>query len=243
MAYDEHEHPEPEGGLYASTSAATPQRSALRRKQAVVGIVGAAAVLAGAGFLTTQLMSEEQPTVPEPAALAPQTSPAADGPTVEEAGPSVTRTPKSMKHAAPVERSPVASSATSGPASADPAAEARASEAVDKLRERLGISQRDYVSNRKFGDGTLRVVTARRDLLGKREMALAGNDGESAGHGVRCTDDIQSQPETPLDRPATLLCWRTSESRSVITITSATKDESLAAECADVINEEWARLE
>jgi hypothetical protein len=242
MAYDEHEHPESEGGLYASTAAATPQRSALRRKQTVVGLVGAAAVLAGGGFLTTRLMNEEQPRVPEPAALAPQ-SPAADGPAVEEAEPSVTRTPKSMKHAAPVERSPVASPTASRQPSADPADEARASEAVDELRERLGISQRDYVSNRRFGDGTIRVVTARRDLLGKRELALAGNDGESAGQGVRCTDDIRSQPETPLDRPATLLCWRTSGTRSVVTITSATKGDSLAAECAEVINDEWARLE
>jgi hypothetical protein len=128
-------------------------------------------------------------------------------------------------------------------ASPDPASEARASDAVDDLRDRLGISQRTYVADRTFGNGTIRVVTARRDLTGEREMLLAGDQGEPAGDGVRCTTAIKSQPEVPMDEPATLMCWRTSESRSVITMTSATSDGSLAAECADVIEREWARLE
>jgi hypothetical protein len=242
MAYDEHDDPEPEGGLYASTTAAAPQRSARRRKQAVAGIAGAAAVLAGAGFLATRLMNEEQPSFPEPAALAPQ-SPAADDTTPEEPEPSVTRTTKIKKHAAPVERSPVMSPEASRQASPDPAAEARASNAVDELRERLGISQRTYVADRTFGNGTIRVVTARRDLTGEREMLLAGDQGEPAGDGVRCTAAIRSQPEVPMDEPATLMCWRTSASRSVIIMTSATGGESLAAECAEVIEREWARLE
>jgi hypothetical protein len=242
MAYDEHDDPEPEGGLYASTTAATPQRSALRRKQAVAGIAGAAAVLAGAGFLTTRLMNEQQPSFPQPAALAPQ-SPAGDENVPEESEPPVTRTPKTKKHAAPVERSPVMSPEASRQASPDPASEARASDAVDDLRDRLGISQRTYVADRTFGNGTIRVVTARRDLTGEREMLLAGDQGEPAGDGVRCTTAIKSQPEVPMDEPATLMCWRTSESRSVITMTSATSDGSLAAECADVIEREWARLE
>ncbi|MEU4622161.1 hypothetical protein AB0G04_19630 [Actinoplanes sp. NPDC023801] len=242
MAYDEQDHPEPGGGLYASTAAATPQRSALRRKQAVVGIAGAAAVLAGAGFLVTQLMNEEQPSVPEPAALAPQ-SPEADAHAFEEPEQPVPRTPRITKHAAPVERSPVVSAEASRPASPDPAAEARASDAIADLRERLGISQRTYVADRPFGDGTIRVVTARRDLSGEREMLLPGDAGEPAGNGVRCTSELRSQPEVPLDRPATMMCWRMSESRSVITMTSAAREESLAAECADVITQEWARLE
>jgi hypothetical protein len=243
MAYDEHEQPEPqeaEGGLYTSTAA--PQRSALRRKQVAVGIAGAAAVLAGAGFLTTQLMDEEQPSLPEPAALAPQ-SPAADEITPEELEPSVTRTPKLTKNAAPVERSPMVSPEVSRQASPDPVDESRAVDAVEDLRERLGISQRTYVADRPFGDGTIRVVTARRDLSGEREMQLAGDAGEPAGGGTRCTSDITSQPEVPLGGPATMLCWRMSEARSVITMTSAARDESLAAECADVISQEWARLE
>ncbi|GIE33031.1 hypothetical protein Ait01nite_060760 [Actinoplanes italicus] len=245
MAYDEHEQQEPqetEGGLYASTAAATPQRSALRRKQVAVGIAGAAAVLAGAGFLATQLMDEGQPSLPEPAALAPQ-SPASDEIASEEPEPSVTRTPRLTKNAAPVERSPMVSPEASRQASPDPHDESRAADAVEDLRERLGISQRTYVADRAFGDGTIRVVTARRDLSGEREMQLAGDAGEPAGDGTRCTSDITSQPEVPLGGPATMLCWRMSATRSVITMTSAARDESLAAECADVISQEWARLE
>lgn len=107
MANDEHQDPEPEGGLYASAAATTPQRRDRRRKQAIVGLTGAAAVLAGLGFLGTQLMNSEQPSLPEPAALAPLTASASATPT---AGPSVdasvTRTPKSPKAAQPVEVSP-----------------------------------------------------------------------------------------------------------------------------------------
>ncbi|MDI6101611.1 hypothetical protein QLQ12_23605 [Actinoplanes sp. NEAU-A12] len=243
MAYDEHDHPASEGGLYASSTAANPQRSAQRRKQAAVGVAGAVAVLAGAGFLVTQLMNEQQPSLPEPAALAPRTAPVTGESTPEETEPPVTRTPKIMKQAAPVERSPAPSVAVSREASPDPG-QVLASAAAGGLRERLGLGGGARVTERTeiLGDGSIRIMSARRDMSGERPLTLAADDGEPAGDGVRCTSEIRHEADVPSAAPATLLCWRTSASRSVITVASASEDDSLTAESVEVITREWARL-
>lgn len=244
MAYDEHEPPASEGSLYASSVAPTPQRSAQRRKQLMVGVAGAAAVLAGAGFLVTQLMNEQQPALPEPAALAPRTAPVTGGSTPEETEPPATRTPKITKQAAPVERSPVPSAAASRQASPDPGA-ARPSVAAGESREHLGQDANTQVAERveALGDGSVRILSARRDLSGEHPLLLAPGDGEPAGRGVRCTSEIRYGTAAPSPPPATLMCWRTSASRSVITMVSPGRGAAPAAESVEVITREWDRLD
>ena len=246
MAYDEHDHPASEGGRDESTAAAIPHRSAARRKRVLVGVAGAAAVLTGAGLLITQLMNEQQSRSPEPAALAPQTTPATAGSVPSEAVPSVTRTPEFTKKAAPVERRPAPSSAASRPASLDPGG-ARASVAIDEMRERLGMPEPlgmrgAQVTERTeaLADGSIRILTADRDLSGEPPLLAAGS-GEPVGGGVRCTGGLRYGTAVPSPPAAALVCWRTSASRSVITVASATEDGSLAAESVEVITREWAR--
>jgi hypothetical protein len=242
MAYDEqHEHdeyPTPEGGLYASSSAVGAHRSARHHRQLAAAITGGVAVLAGAGFAVTQLMNEQQPSLPEPAALAPQTTPATAGSTPEETAP-VFRTPRT-RHAAPVELSPAPSLDASLAASPD-SAEARASAAIDELRERLRLSERTKVTEQAFEDGTTRIIASWRDVTGESLLRRAKDAGTPAGNGARCTTEIHNEPDLALGRPPTLMCWRTSTFRSVVVVTSATKGAAATADCVHLIDIEWPK--
>jgi hypothetical protein len=240
MANDEQREPEPQTALYASAAATTPQRRERRRKQAVVGLTGAAAVLAGAGFLATQLMNAEQPSLPEPAALAPLTaSTAATASSVPSVEPSVTRTSKVPKPAEPVERSPAPTvSRTPDPAPTPTSA------ATDRS-SKLGVRAQDGVNERTeaLENGTIRIVSARRDLSGERELQLAGDKGRPIGNGVWCTSDVRMAAGAPAEeRPTVLLCWRTSKTRSVVTMAVVTNGEAPTARSVDIIGEEWAKL-
>jgi hypothetical protein len=239
MAYDEH-HEQPEGGLYASASAADPDRAARHRRRLAAGITGAVAALAGATFLVTQLMNERQPTLPEPAALAPQTTPATTASTPEVTAP-VSRTPKITRHAAPVEVSPAPSMEASREASPD-SAEARASAAIDELRERLRLSERSKVTEHPYEDGTMRVVASWRDVSGESLLLRARDAGKPSGKGARCTTAIRDDPDVNLGRPLTLMCWRTSASRSVVVVTTASSAGAEAVAVAvSLIDTEWPK--
>ncbi len=244
MAYDEqHDHDEysvHEAGLYASASVEDPDRSARHRRRLAAGITGAVTALAGAAFLVTQLMNEQQPTSPEPAALAPQTTPATARSTPEETVP-VPRTPGITRHAAPVERSPVASAEASRAASPD-SAEARASAAIDELRDRLRLSERTKVTEHAYEDGTMRVVASWRDVTGESLLQRARDAGTPAGNGARCTTAIRNEPDLDLGGPPTLMCWRTSSSRSVVVVTSASSAGAEAVDAAvSLIEAEWPK--
>ncbi|MFF0376390.1 hypothetical protein [Actinoplanes missouriensis] len=237
-------------GLYASAVADTPERRNRRRKQAIVGIAGATAVLAGAGFLVLQLNSSEQPSLPEPAALAPLTGSAqASAPTGNEAGdaepgrtgeaePSETRTPaKSTKPADAVEISPTPSPSPS-------AAEADAS-AASEDRLRAATVTAGPVSERTelLENGTIRIVSAPRDLTGERDLQLAADRGKPAGQGVKCTTKVRIAGGVPESaRPTMLLCWRTSEERSVVTMAVVPSGEPPTRSSVKIIGKEWAKL-
>lgn len=239
MAYDGHSEPESDSGLYVSSAASTPQRSARRRKQAIVGVAGAAAVLAGAGFLATQLMNESQPSLPEPEALAPMTTMPVTEPTPVVPAPSYTLGPRTTRHAAPVRISPVP---PPPPASVEavPYPEEIGDPAVEQMQQ-FGMGAREEIRERTevLGSGSIRVVSARRDLTGERLALLSRDEGRAAGRGVRCTDQIRFGTGLPSGGPGVLVCWRTSEGRSVITIGQGAS----AAESVEVINREWFDLE
>ncbi|GGM97710.1 hypothetical protein FHR83_000244 [Actinoplanes campanulatus] len=220
-----------------------PERATRRRGQVAIGVAGAVAVLSGVGFLATQLMNESQPTRPEPAALAPQTTPAS--PTVGAAGisPSDARTPgKATKQAAPAHRSPAHTPASSRQASPAPDA-ARASSVISDLRKRFGFGGPEIADRtEKLGEGTVRIVTAQSDLTGDRELILAGDDGTEVGGGVHCTTDVPN--DTVMSpAPEMLMCWRTSPERSVITMTTTPEGEPSTADSVVVIQREWDRLD
>ena len=253
MANEEQPEPETQSGLYASATAATPDRRNQRRKQAIVGATGAAAVLAGVAFLAVQLNDSDQESLPEPAAMAPQTT-ATSAPAVAadatsaaaSVAPSVTRTSKVPKPAATVERSPSPTPSRTRAATPD-AAESPALGAVKDLRSKLPLPRDAGAVNERteaLRNGTIRIVTAKRDLTGQRELLLAGDDGKDVGNGVTCTSDVKINAAVPeVQQPTMLLCWRTSKSRSVVTMAVIPKGDPPTEASAEIIDKEWAELD
>ncbi|MEV6343859.1 hypothetical protein [Actinoplanes sp. NPDC051851] len=249
MTDDEQHGPVPEGRLYASATAitATSERRNRRRKQALVAVTGAAAVLAGAGFLVTQLMNAEQPTLPEPAALAPltrdTTAPAVPARARESGVREVAPTSRGTRRAVPAKRSPIpAPSESLDPlqALASAAAGAEADLPRGKIAQAPGAEVASgpvYQRIVHSGSTTVRLSSARYDLTGHADMMLADDAGEDVGSGVTCTRRL---------RPGTggpgLLCWRTSANRSVVALaTDPARDPDLT-ENIRVVVREWSRL-
>ncbi|GAA0422945.1 hypothetical protein Aca07nite_23970 [Actinoplanes capillaceus] len=224
----------------------TPERATRRRGQVAIGVAGAVAVLSGAGFLATQLMNESQPTLPEPAALAPQTTPTSPGVGATGVSPSDARTPgKATKQAAPAQRSPAPTPASSRVPNAE-----QASSAIADLRKRFGFGGPGVAERtERLGEGTVRIMTAKSDLTGNRKLILSGDDGTPVGGGVHCTTDVppgtamSPPPPPPPSPPETLLCWRMSTDRSVITMATTTEGEPSTADSIAVIQREWDRLD
>lgn len=231
MSYDA--RPEFGNGLYVSSAAEAPHRSARRRKQALVAVAGAAALLAGAGILVTGLMNERQAGLPEPAALAPMTAPETTDPVPEIPAAPPTRTPKTTRQAAPVQVSPA-------PPPPPPSPAGNPEDAAPMPAQPLVADQQIHERTESLGSGTLRIVSARRDLTPERLALLSRDEGQAAGRGVRCTTQIRSfGTGMPTADSDVLVCWRTSVGRSVITIGQGVD----AAESAAVIGREWPTLD
>ncbi len=227
-----------------------------RRKKAIAGAVGLAAVLGGGAFLITDRMSGDTKPVSDAGAAQVAIAPAP---------PAVSGTPS-----APAGSAPASSAATrSAPPKKAPATVAAAPPAEPKtVKERIATAR---AANKKAGTEvrrplapvngnvpsavtvtetgnlkkdreTLRVVSAPEDLTGQRELAWAGDAGEPVGD-ARCTQNIRLSAGSPVSyKPNLLLCWRTSAEKSVYTINvqidgKPSKDRSVAA-----IDRQWAKM-
>jgi hypothetical protein len=251
MADDEQPAPAPQGSLYASAAAIAPTRRSQRRRQAVVGITGAAAILAGGAFLGTQLIDARQPTLPEPAALAPQTplsepaataeepSGAAEGPaapTEEPARPQLGVKP--TLSAARARLSPIPSPSLNEDEIASAAADGFF------LRPSQGTANERVIERTEATrDGSIRVTTARRDLSGQGQLGLVADEGTLVG-SAHCTNRLRSgDGASATERPHLLLCWRTSPTRSVVTVAVNRNSRPAATGSVAVIEREWAALD
>jgi hypothetical protein len=226
-----------------------PSRQSRRRKQAVAGAVGVAAILGGGAFLVTQQLTDDAGTVvQDTGAMAPLT-PAAP----ESVTPSASAfTPK--KSAAPTSRSASPSTSPTSKTPKQRIAEARAaaSKAGTQVRRPLpptnggAIAASSEVTVTNTGSlkdgGTMRVVSAKQDLTGQRELRWAADDGETVAN-ARCTQNFVFSSGSPAkERPTMLLCWRTSAERSVITVAVTANGRPSAANSVSILNKQWARL-
>lgn len=92
-------------------------------------------------------------------------------------------------------------------------------------------------------NGTVRVTTARQDLTGASALLLAGDQGKPVGGGVSCTNKIRfTRDAPPTTQPTVLLCWRTSSTRSVVTMMAKPGGVPSADANVSIINREWAKL-
>ncbi|WP_250007129.1 hypothetical protein [Actinoplanes sp. M2I2] len=219
-----------ENGVYRSLAR---ERRNQRRKQLGVGLAGLAAMAgAGAFVVQSQLIDlSRTTTLREPRSIAPLPSPSPSRPSAaasrsRAAGPAIGRVTRAgvRQEASPVPPPPSSASPTPA-ASPGVAAAAR----LTKHDERTD-------------SGTIRVTSAGFDLTGRPELAIAGDPGWVVG-AARCTKTVRSASgERVRVMPSMLVCWRTSPSRSVVTVAVAEQGRPSSGESVAVIDREWARL-
>ncbi|GIM93319.1 hypothetical protein [Paractinoplanes toevensis] len=231
-------------------SSAASRRKVQRRKQLAVGVVGLGAVLgAGAYVVTAQVIDHRNHTVTTdaiaPVAPLPELTTPAPRVAPSSVPPAVT-TKSAVKHSI----SPAASA--SMPMPMPPEDEIRAAR---EAAERDGVpvqpgltaagEEPALVAERevKLPNGTLRIITARFDLTGHRELLWAVGGGKPVGD-AECTQDLHfSENAKPARQPNLLLCWRTSATKSVATILVDRGGHPSTVTSVKAIDREWRTLD
>jgi len=207
-----------------------------RRKQVATTAVGLTALVGvGAYVITAQVVGSHTTTAQETSAQAPAAVPSSAAPVGQgkgEANPAPGPTPsqsmtvderiKAARSAAAKDGHPVQHALTPAPG----------------VREASDVVER----NEKVENGSLRIVTARSDLTGQRELLWAADKGRRVGK-VTCTQSFKfANNQTPAIRQNMLLCWRTSAKRSVATVLIDYGGHPSAAKSSAIIDREWAKL-
>jgi hypothetical protein len=211
-----------------------------RRKQIALGAVGAAALLgAGAYVITAQIMDHNDSTVTRDAgALAPIVAPASDAPSE---APSSGPTKDAVKKSASPSPSPSLSVD-------EQIKRAREKAAKDGYPVQRALTAGPHVESgpvnersEEVKDGSLRVITAKFDLTGQRELLWPADGGKSVG-SADCTQTFKFANNGKPSTPNLLLCWRTSSERSVVTVLVNRNGKPSVEQSVKVIDREWAKL-
>ncbi|MGA5302435.1 hypothetical protein ACPCHT_21080 [Nucisporomicrobium flavum] len=214
-----------------------------RRKQALAGVAGLAVLGVGAFAVTSQVTAENRPReaaaeAPAPAAGGTAASPAAGGtaaasPEGAESAPAAAAKPKTTKEQI---------EAVKGTAAKNTAQRIRRplAAAVDAVSDSdLTVTT---IGSLKDDKASMKVVSARLDLTGQRELALVADKGEKVGD-ASCTQKIRVSPDMPARvRPTMVLCWRTSAAKSVYTVTVNLNGKPSAKRSVAQIDKVWASL-
>jgi hypothetical protein len=112
--------------------------------------------------------------------------------------------------------------------------------AIPQVRSDEAMTVENYGSAKK--GNTLKVVAARTNLTGQRELAWAADAGEQVGE-ARCTQNFRLSNETDSrERPTMLLCWRLSDVRSVYTLAVDIHGRPVKQTSVDALDKAWAKL-
>ena len=221
-----------------------------RRRRWAVGAVALMAVLSPAAyFVTAQLGDHRSTSARDRGATGPAAATASASPATLSAGPSSAGPPVASPSSHPAAPSPAGSPAPAPKrASVDDkirAARAAAAKGGHPLQRALTAAAGEGpVSERTetTAEGTIRVVSARFDLTGQQEMLIAADRGRPVGD-ARCTHRVHfSNAAAPREIPNLLLCFRTSATRSVVTLAVGKQGSPSAATSTAVIAREWAKL-
>lgn len=250
----------PDDGPDGMNASAVTRRSR-RRRQAMAGAVGLIAVL-GAGAVAAEQMADDADTTTA-------TGTGAVAPLAEAGAPVSAAPPSGGPSGGPSgARSAVPSAAgASSAAAAAPAATPRPSTVRERVAaarsaaEKAGTTVRKPLPNTNGGaaaaadevkvteTGTLkenraimRVVSARQDLTGQRELAWAADEGVPVGN-ARCTQNFRLSAGAPVsEKPTLLLCWRTSPTKTVYTVSVKLDSRPSKQESVDIIERTWAKM-
>jgi len=198
-----------------------------RRKQVATTAVGLTALVGvGAYVITAQAVGEHHTTTAQETAATPMGQ--GKGEADPEADPTPSRSMtvderiKAARSAAAKDGHPVQRALTPAPG----------------VRAASDVVER----NEKVENGSMRIVTARSDLTGQRELLWAADQGKRVGE-ARCTQNFKfANNQTPAIRQNMLLCWRTSAKRSVATVLIDYGGHPSTAKSRSIIDREWAKL-
>ncbi|MCO8273178.1 hypothetical protein M1L60_21530 [Actinoplanes sp. TRM 88003] len=219
-----------ENGIYRSLAR---ERRHQRRKQLGVGLAGLAA-LGGAAFFVvqSQLVDLSRNTaIREPRVIAP----VSPSPTVSST-PATPASPVAAASPGRVSRSGARQEASPTPPPPSPS--------VSAPSESTGLAVASTLNehSESTGSGRIRVTSAEYDLTGRPELAIAGDTGWLVG-GARCTKTVRAATgEQARVVPSMLICWRTSASRSVVTVAVADQGRPSSGDSVAAIRREWNRL-
>lgn len=232
----------------ATTFTSAVARRNRRRKQTVAAVAGLAVVLGGGAYLLTDHLTGDDQVVKDTGALAPlaPSAPATSAPSVSSSSAAASPS-KSTGRSAPATTTTPRPKTT---AERIAAARAAAAKATNQVRRPLppngnvAVSEKVSVTNTgnlKKDGATLRVVSARADLTGVRELAWAADDGVPVGD-ARCTQNFHFSNAPAAEKPTLLLCWRTSPSKSVYTIAVTLKGRPSTETSVAAIDKQWDKL-
>jgi hypothetical protein len=242
---DDHDHEHVDGGASAARDR--------RRKQALIAVTGLAVLGAGAFLVTAQVTDGGKATTRDAAALVPVTPAVTPG--------------ESVSPAAAASSAVTASSAVpaSSSASASPSASADAKAVAKEIAEARAAAAKDGVPLKKpakaEGDNaaaaeakvvntgslskdrsTLRIVSARTDLTGQRELALVADEGKPVGNAF-CSQNIKAHATAKAKTERNLLiCWRVSAQKSVYTVAVDLDGDPSERESVAAVDREWQAL-
>ncbi|MFF5079104.1 hypothetical protein ACFY36_18770 [Actinoplanes sp. NPDC000266] len=254
MSLPEEDRSGDEGVYQSAMPDRQQQRRKQRAKQAVVGVAGLAVLGAGAYFVTTQVTDRNATTETRDAgAMAPLASPATGTP------PSASPEPTAEADTVAPTKGAIKQTTSPAPSSADASAmEEKVKQEIKEAREKAakdGYSvKRPVTADNKLPSGpvnardvpsehgNLRVVSARYDLSGQRELLWAGDKGEKVGD-MTCTQKFKfSNNLKASHKDNMLMCWRTTATKSVVTVIVDRTGKPSKAESAEAIKQEWAKL-
>nr|WP_296077186.1 hypothetical protein [uncultured Actinoplanes sp.] len=235
----------------------TPARHRPTGRQIAIGAAGLAVVLGAGGYLIASgtggstetrdagaLAPIPAPSSPAFSAPAPPTDPSPSG--SASASPSVTVT-TAAPAASPTVTSKAAHADAKKVRQEIDEARAKAAKAGVPLQRPLTAQENSTavvstVTEEASGE-VIRVSTARGDLTGQSPRILAADKGRAVGNGIYCTQKIRFSENAAARAMAnTMLCWRTSSTRSVVTLAVARKGKPATATSIHVIDREWAKL-
>jgi hypothetical protein len=237
---------------------AVPERGSRRRRTQVAAAVAGFAILgAGAYAITAQVADSDRMTAQDVGVIVP--APAATSAYAQAQ--ETTATAASPSGSASISPAAPSEGGAGQLASPSPSNKRAVEEEIKKAREKAAqdghplqraitkapgvAAMSEPVASRNVPrkDGSLRITTAKFDLTGQRELLWVADKGKSAGDGIHCTQNFKfSNNNQATVRPTMMVCWRTSPSKSVVTVLVDRGGKPSAVESAEVIKNEWAKL-
>ena len=228
------------------------RRITAKRTKVALGVAGLAAVLGGTAYAVTDGLTDDDP-VARPADPSVAAAPAGSGgatPSPDAAAPTGAAGSPAEPGADVAATLPPPKLTRDEQKRVDEARRAAAKAGVKIARPLPQSTLNTVVADVKVADTgslqkdkrTMRVVTARGDLSGYRELAWVADRGTRVGDST-CSQTIRlSNDNKPQRQPNLLICWRTSAKKSAYTVTvdlsgKPSKEKSVAA-----IDEAWRKL-